>query len=130
MWRFDSARWSSHYDFPQVTDLSTADYRRLVDLLEENSSRSMEAMRVMLTAMKEAGWDDFDACWSNAIQRIRVQPYMSGDEAAELLEDKATLTATKPAFRAAFHGQPIPRLDDDPGGSSESRSAESGMSDH
>lgn len=89
----------------------------------------MEAMRVMLAAMKEAGWD-FDASWSNAIQRIRVQPYMSADEAAELIEDKQLLAETKPAYRAAFNGEPMPSLNGDSGGSSHVDSADFGISDH
>lgn len=86
----------------------------------------MQAMRVMLAAMKKAGWSDFDACWSNAIQRIRVQPYMDEDEAAELLEDKELLAATKPAYRAAFNGDPMPKL----GERAESVSADSRIADH
>lgn len=83
-------------------------------------------MRVMLAAMKQAGMDDFDSCWSNAIQRIRVQPYMDEEEAAELLEDKQLLAATKPAYRAAFNGEPMPKL----GGGAESESADFGIADH
>lgn len=84
----------------------------------------------MLAAMKEAGMEDFDACWSNAIQRIRVQPYMDADEAAELLEDKAVLASTKPAFRAAFNGQPMPSLTGEMGRTRRNASTDSGIADH
>lgn len=97
--------------------------------LEEASSRSVAAMGVMLAAMKrsdEAEFADFDACWSNAIQRLRVQPYMDDDEAAELLEDKEILASTKPAFRAAFNGEPTPIL----GGTRRNGSADSAIADH
>lgn len=86
-------------------------------------------MRVMLGAMKQAGWTDFDTCWSNAIQRIRVQPYMDEDEATELLEDKQRLVEAKPGFRRAFNGQNI-GTDVFQGGTAENDSADSGIADH
>lgn len=71
-----------------------------------------EQMRVMLDAMRSEGWS-FARAWPNAIQRIRVQPYMTAEEADDLAEWKHWLEWARPAFAAAFVHQPPPPL---PGG--------------
>ena len=63
----------------------------------------------MLVAMRHQGWS-FERAWPNAIQRIRVQPYMTETEAADLLQWKQLLDWARPAFAAAFDRRPKPPL--------------------
>ena len=58
-------------------------------------------MRVMLSAMRDRGWP-FSKAWPNAIQRLRRQPYMSEEDAADLIDWKRILNQHRPIYQAAY----------------------------
>ena len=66
----------------------------------------------MLCAMRKEGWS-FERAWPNAIQRIRVQPYMTTKEAEDLLEWKRLLDWARPCYAAAYERRPAPSLNGD-----------------
>lgn len=65
----------------------------------------------MLHEFRMQGWS-FERAWSSAIQRFRVQPTMSADEARELTEWKRQLTWARPYYEWAYtrSDDPPPQL--------------------
>lgn len=80
--------------------------RELLDALEDQTPARV--LRVTLEGMRDRGVDDFNLAWYGAMQRLRVQPNMSPDDAEELIEFKAWLSWARPLYEWAYTGAPGP----------------------
>lgn len=82
----------------------------LSDLLAEKTPAWH--LRVTLMALRQRGWP-FDKAWASAIQRLRVQPHMTQEQAEELAEYKEILGWARPVFEYHYNCQettPAPRI--------------------